>query len=652
MKRIVIILLSLLLLCTVVHTAEAGAPLALDYVSDFSIGTDGWYGRGCDLRCTEEGLLADSRTAAWNSPGRAFELVPGEIYTISVEVKQEKLSVGSFILSCEHARNGETTYENIAFVDVPMNEWTTISAQWRAGDYDTYVLYIEGGEPTTPFTIRSFRIKGAAPQAAEEPAAESFIMPETKEELTAMFNDLELKASYKKDGENNPLFTQRFGADPGYLVYKDRLYIYTTNDVIEYSADGSVRENSYAQINKINCISSSDLANWTDHGAIPVAGGGPAGSRNGIAKWAVNSWAPAAAHKVINGQDKFFLYFCNGGNGVSVLTADDPAGPWTDPLGRGLITRATPNCANVTWLFDPAVFVDDDGTGYLYFGGGVPGGKTANPGTIRCVQLGEDMISIVGVPQVIDAPYVFEDSGMNKINGRYYYNYCSNWQTDGNKLGLTSGAIEYMVGDSPMGPFTYGGELFVNQGRFFGLYGNNHHSIVTFKGEHYLIYHNRPVEKGMKITGNYRSPQMNVLPVGEDGSLGPVRGTMKGVAQLENFSPYQRVSAQTMYRQAGLTVTGYAADARTVAASGDWLQLKNVDFSQGAKTFTLCASSAEGGAVRVTTGKIDGDVLCEFTIPAGYEGQITVDAANVEGVTDLYIIFAGNVTAEWWKINP
>jgi arabinoxylan arabinofuranohydrolase len=107
-----------------------------------------------------------------------------------------------------------------------------------------------------------------------------------------------------------------------------------------------------------------------------------------------------------------------------------------------------------------------------------------------------------------------------------------------------------------------------------------------------------------------------------------------------------------MYRQAGLTVEGYAADARTVATSGDWLQLKNVDFSQGAKTFTMSASSAEGGAVRVTTGKIDGAVLCEFTIPAGHEGEITVDTAAAEGVTDLYIIFAGNVTADWWTIKP
>ncbi len=639
MKRIIVMFLSLLFGLTIAHAEK------LDYVSDFSVSTDGWYGRGCSVRVTKEGLLTDFRKATWNSPGRAFELVPGAVYAISVEVKQTKLDTGRFILSCEHAKDGATSYENLVSADVPRDEWVTLSASWTAGDFDTYVLYVEGGEATTPFTIRSFRLSGKAPQTAEEAAAEPFIMPETKEELTAMFNDLIPAQSYKRDGENNPLFTQRFGADPGVLVWKDRLYVYTTNDLIEYNADGSIRENSYGQINKINCISSADLVNWTDHGAIPVAG------RKGIAKWANNSWAPCAAHKVIDGQDRFFLYFCNGGNGVSVLTAEDPAGPWTDPLGHGLITRATPNCANVLWLFDPAVFVDEDGTGYLYFGGGVPEGKTANPGTIRCVQLGGDMISIVGEPQVIDAPYAFEDSGMNRIGDTYYYTYCSNWQTDGNPLSLTSGAIEYMTSPSPMGPFTYGGELFVNQGRFFGLYGNNHHSIVTFKGVHYLVYHNRPVEKAMGITGNYRSPQIDVLPVSAEGKLGPVTGTMKGIAQLEAFNPYQRVSAQTMYRQAGLKVTGYGPEARTVASTGDWMQVKGVDFSQGAKIFTLCAGSETGGAVRVTTGALDGEVLCEFTLPAGHEGEITVDCASVRGNADLYLLFAGDVTADWWQME-
>ena len=285
---------------------------------------------------------------------------------------------------------------------------------------------------------------GAALAQAEQAILPATVIPETKETMTAMFDQLELNKTYKVNGQNNPLYTQRFGADPGFLVWNDRLYVYTTNDLVEYDAAGNVKENTYGGINKINCISSADLVNWTDHGAIPVAGA------SGVAKWATNSWAPCAAHKVINGQDKFFLYFCNGGNGVSVLTADDPAGPWRDPLGHGLITRSVPNCANVLWLFDPAVFVDNDGTGYLYFGGGVPEGKTANPGTIRCVQLGEDMISIVGEPQVIDAPYVFEDSGINRIGDTYYYSYCSNWQTEGNTMGITSGAIEYMTSESPM----------------------------------------------------------------------------------------------------------------------------------------------------------------------------------------------------------
>lgn len=639
MKRIIVILFVLLL------GLSAAMAESLSYESDFRSNTNGWYGRGASVLITKEGLYVAGRTATWNSPGRPFPLTPGAAYEISVEVKQTKLDTGKFILSVEHAKDGVTSYENLAFADVPKNEWTTLSTTWTAGDFDTYVLYIEGGEKDTPFTIRNFTLYGAAPapvMTQEEPR-EPFIMPQTKEELTAMFNDLVLNESYKKDGENNPLYTQRFGADPGFLVFNDRLYIYTTNDVIEYNADGSVKENTYGQINKINCISSADLVNWTDHGAIPVAG------RKGIATWANNSWAPCAAHQVIDGQDKFFLYFCNGGNGVSVLTADDPAGPWTDPLGHGLITRSTPNCANVLWLFDPAVFVDDDGTGYLYFGGGVPEGKTANPGTIRCVQLGEDMISIVGEPQVIDAPYVFEDSGMNKIGDTYYYNYCSNWNTEGNKLGITSGAIEYMTAPTPIGPFTYGGELFVNQGRFFGLYGNNHHSIVTFKGVHYLAYHNRPVEKALGITGNYRSPQLDLLPVSADGKLGPVTGTMKGVAQLERFNPYQQVSVRTMYRQAGIEVTGYADTALLTASTGDWVQVKGVDFARGAKQFTLRAASDNGGAVRVKTA--DGTVLCDLTLKGDMQ-EYTADCASVTGTTDLYIIFAGDVTADWWTITP
>ena len=112
-----------------------------------------------------------------------------------------------------------------------------------------------------------------------------------------------LQQSYKKADQNNPLYTQRFGADPGVMEYDGRLYVYMTDDIIEYDSAGKVKENSYSKIRTINCISSDDLVNWTDHGQIRVAG------PDGIAWWAVNSWAPCAAHKTIDGQEQFFLYF-------------------------------------------------------------------------------------------------------------------------------------------------------------------------------------------------------------------------------------------------------------------------------------------------------------------------------------------------------
>ena len=83
-----------------------------------------------------------------------------------------------------------------------------------------------------------------------------------------------LQESYKKAGENNPLYTQRFGADPGVMEYDGRLYVYMTDDIVEYDSAGKVRENSYSQIRTINCISSDDMVNWTDHGRIRVAGPG------------------------------------------------------------------------------------------------------------------------------------------------------------------------------------------------------------------------------------------------------------------------------------------------------------------------------------------------------------------------------------------
>ncbi len=449
--------------------------------------------------------------------------------------------------------------------------------------------------------------------------------------------------SYKKAGENNPLYTQRFGADPGVMEYNGRLYVYMTNDIVEYDADGKVKENSYSKIRHISCISSDDMVNWTDHGLIPAAG------QTGVAWWATNSWAPCAAHKTIDGKEKFFLYFCNGGNGIGVITADSPTGPWRDEVGMLLIRRLTPNCSDVVWLFDPAVMVDDDGMGYLAFGGGVPDGKQAAPGTGRIVKLGDDMISLAGDPVALDVPWLFEDSGLNKIGGKYVYSYCSNWQTDGNPLRLTSGAIQYMTADDPMGPYTYQGELFPNEGRFFGMYGNNHHSIACLNGEYYLFYHNRPVEKAMGITGNYRSPQADKIEIGGDGSLKQVRGTMKGIAQLKPLSPFDGVSAATMADQAGIRVKTDGTSSWIAGEKGCWTKTAGVDFREAAKEITFRGSAEEAGTLYVLADSLDGEITAEVSYPAGEWEASAPLALNQQH--DLYIVFGGSAELKSWIVK-
>ncbi|MGN0613871.1 MAG: endo-1,4-beta-xylanase [Porcipelethomonas sp.] len=477
---------------------------------------------------------------------------------------------------------------------------------------------------------------------AEFPVAEKVIDTEA---LDALFSNITIASGYKQEGENNPLFTQRFGADPGVMEYNGRVYVYTTNDVIEYDSNGEVTENTYALIDKINCISSDDMVNWTDHGAIQVAG------ENGAAKWATCSWAPCAAHKTINGKEKFFLYFCNGGNGVSVLTADSPTGPWSDPLGKALITRDVPNCSDIPWLFDPAVFVDDDGAGYLCFGGGVPEGQEASPKTSRVVKLGSDMISLDGTPQTIDAPYIFEDSGINKIGDKYYYTYCSNWNTSGNSYGLTSGAIEYMVSDNPLGPYTYGGELFKNQGNFFGYYGNNHHSIVELNDQLYLFYHSRPVEGAMGITGNYRSPQADKINI-SGTSLQGVTGTMTGVPQLKNIDPYQKVQAETISDQAGINVNGLGDTVITDVDSGDWIKISGADFSKGTSSVTVKASSINGSVIKICTKGVSEEAAGYIEVPAGGNlSEITVPVDNIDGIQDVYFVFSAQTELDYWYFS-
>ncbi len=480
----------------------------------------------------------------------------------------------------------------------------------------------------------------------EFPQVEPEIPAQDTAKLVAAFNGVTAAKSYKALTEHNPILTQYFGADPGVMEYNGRIYVYMTDDALIYE-NGKVSKNVYSKITHLRCISSDDLVNWTDHGLINAVGQG------GAAKWAGNSWAPTACHKKINGKEKFFLYFANNANGIGVLTADSPTGPWTDPIGKPLISRSTPNCSNkdVVWLFDPAVLVDDDGKGYLYFGGGTDGKPSANPKTSRAVQLGDDMTSIVGTPVTIDAPYIFEDSGIHKYNGKYYYSYCTNWNTGGNNLGLSTAAIDYMVSDKPLGPFTYKGEVFKNIGQFFGTTGNNHHTIMEFDGEYYLFYHAQLLQDAMGYNGlGYRTTHIDKITVNSDGSMKQVTGTKTGVTQIKALDPFKTVEAETLSHQGGITISG-SGNTTVNLNKGAWFGVTGADCGTGAKSITVRASSQNGAVLKVCKGSASGDAAAYIEIPAGGMQEITAPVTGLSGKQNLFIISSGNAAVDNWKLN-
>lgn len=521
---------------------------------------------------------------------------------------------------------------------------------------------------TAPTAAPTTEATTMAPEETATPTPEptATATPEpTKKPVESWFENLESAKAYKGLEDTNPIITQCFGADPYALVYGDTVYFYMTADVYERDATGALKENSYGKINTIRVVSTKDMVNFEDHGAIKVGGS------KGAATWAANSWAPAAAWKNIDGQDKFFLYFADSARGIGVLVADSPTGPFEDPLGEALITRSTPNCESITWLFDPAVLGDDDGRAYLYFGGGVPEGKAADPGNARVVELGADMISLACDPVTIDVPYLFEDSGIHKYQDKYYYTYCSNWQVDQagtDTYGFHSAEIVSMVSDSPMGPFVVKETILENPGKYFGLYGNNHHCVFSFKDRWYITYHTRLLEKNMGIELGYRSTHVDTFTMQEDGTIGIIQQTKNGREQLDYMDAYAENNATCVAVQGGVNTvaadaiaTFYGAGTMALAnmEEGAFVKICGVDFgTTPPESFTAMIKAASGanGAIQIRVDGLDGEILGYLNVDritgVNYEAYVSKLNTDITGVHDLYFIFCGdNYRVMSWRFE-
>lgn len=425
-----------------------------------------------------------------------------------------------------------------------------------------------------------------------------------------------------------PVASQRYLADPSSLVTKDRVYIYCSDD------DESPVEGSY-NIPDVVCLSSTDMKNWTDHGTVFRA--------STQTKWAKKTWAPCAIER----DGKFFLYFGNGGGNIGVVVSTNPVGPFVDVRGKDLINHRTPGVQPATnmWLFDPGVFINDDGQAYIYFGGN-------GDHNVRAAKLNRDMISLGGDVIKMYATNFFEAAWVFKRNGIYYFSYSTTPKAQMR--------IDYMTGDSPTN-FTYrgivGDQPPINN-------NNNHAAQFEFKGRWYHVYHNRIVAKQAGIpTGFRRNIAIEEFGFNEDGSIKKVTYTTNSVAQLGHLNPYVRVEGETFNAQSGVETEPCSEGGMNLANldNGDWMKIVGVDFgAKGAKKFAARVASAEsGGNIELRLGGVDGKLVgtCKVENTGGWQNwkDVSCVVSGATGVQDLYLKFTGGEKAlfnlDHWKFE-
>ncbi len=434
-----------------------------------------------------------------------------------------------------------------------------------------------------------------------------------------------------------------FNADPNIVRFGDTYYIYATTD--GFPGWGS---------SKFKVWSSKNLVDWTEHDTILDLGPD--------ISWAdSNAWAPTATEK----DGKYYFYFSAQQN-IGVAVSDSPLGPFTDPIGKPLVSKADYNNAQ---QIDPAVFTDDDGTSYLYWGNG----------KAYVVPLNADMTSydVSKRVELTGLTNFREGMFMNKRGGKYY----ASWSID--DTGSENYRVGYAIGDSPTGPFVNQGEI-LNKDTSLGILGTGHHSIIQVPGtdDWYIAYHRFGMPGG---DGTHRETTIDRLHFNADGTIKKVVPTLESVDPLtyEGAAPQAAVShagSSGWYgKGAALTLTGgegvkklqyrigegdwttYDApvtlDAGTYGidyrAQGDNLQWSDVsslavkvDLTDPTvtdqlddRTVTLTGSDDDSGVAAIQY-RLDGGDWLAYTTPVEVDGEAhtvefrATDVAGNQGATD------------------
>lgn len=328
------------------------------------------------------------------------------------------------------------------------------------------------------------------------------------------FDDLNRRAV------SSPLVKHIYTADPSAHVFEGRIYIYPSHDIDAGDAFDDLGSHFAMEDYHVLSMETPDDNLATDHGTALHIKDVP---------WAEKQlWAPDAAEK----EGKYYLFFpAKGYDGIfriGIAVSNSPAGPFIPQ----------PEPIHKSFSIDPAVFKDDDGSYYMYFGG-IWGGQlqrwrtgTFNPEKpespfaflpeahepalcAKVARLTDDLLEFTeeakdlilvdeqGSPllQGDNDRRFFEASWMHKYKGTYYFS----WSTGDTHY------LCYATGNNPYGPFTYKGRILEPV-----VGWTSHHSICAYGDQWFLFYHDSSLSKGVT---HLRSVKVTPLKHDENGFI-------------------------------------------------------------------------------------------------------------------------------------
>ncbi|MDO4172205.1 MAG: family 43 glycosylhydrolase [Prevotellaceae bacterium] len=387
-----------------------------------------------------------------------------------------------------------------------------------------------------------------------------------------------------------------------------------------------------------------------------------------------------------NGKKRYYLYPNNqaGGRNGMIAVADRPDGPFRVTNWSAADARKTDGVLR----FDPAVFVDDDGRVYGYWGFRKSYGAELDPKTMATVKPGtevvEDMVSNLDQDGVFR---FFEASSMRKIKDKYVFIY-SRMTADGDfGMGVSNYTLAYAYSNSPLGPFTYGGTIIDGRAREKGTDGNvrptahpggnTHGSIVEVNGQWYVVYHRQcgldeysrqamvaPID--VKVTADRVTiSEAEYTSEGfETGGLNPFTTYPAGIACYYT-GPRRATAKYPVFTFSGsypqpvrIAYDGKANPydlainrsplVNNTAGSVVGYKYYNMSLAKGKKGLSLCLSLIPGGVdgeIEIRIDAPDGPKVGGISLSKSQPATLTEMAADVPAVSKLkgkhalYLVF-------------